>query len=216
MFSMNKEKFQVLMFTLIPILIAVHFYLVMCIFPNFLNIQRAILELSVMVVYVFVILFLIICYYKEQINKDFLTGIYNSKKLNDDLDKRIRKNKQFYCVVIDLDGFKKTNDTFGHEVGNEVLKDFAFRINAIKEIAAYRNGGDEFVILINNDNKTDIKKILKDIENVETIINVGHIQEKTHFSMGISHYKKDATTKEMLLKKADTEMYLAKKNKKQL
>lgn len=211
--KINKENLKVALCMFIPTIIITHLYLAIYILKEFNNIERAILELVIMAIYFSVILFFIICYYNEQINKDFLTEIYNGKKLNTDLDRNIRKNQRFYCIVIDLDGFKSTNDNYGHEAGDKVLIDFAKRMSRIIGVIAYRNGGDEFVLLIKDDGKRNIETTLKEIKKAEAIINIGNRKHKTKFSMGLAHFPEDATTKENLLNLADLGMYESKNEK---
>lgn len=231
MFKTNKRNLKVLLLTLIPMLITICYFLDIYVLHKIEFKIAIVVRLVLLVIFIiFLIIILFICFYynkqinnynkqiedyEEQINKDYLTGLNNTRKLNVDLDERIKNKNHFYCMVIDLDDFKYINDTHGHEVGDEILKDFAFRINQIQGAISYRNGGDEFIIIVDDKgDKKEIARILEEIETVETIINIGHIQQKTTFSMGISHFNKTATTKEQLLKKADTEMYLVKRDKK--
>ncbi|MCD5002961.1 GGDEF domain-containing protein [Enterococcus saccharolyticus] len=91
----------------------------------------------------------------EQGQIDALTNTYNFHKLRNDLNE-FQQNKQFYSLaMIDLDHFKKLNDTFGHTEGNEVLKDFARCLDDVfsqrftrDRYRIYRFGGEEFCVLL--------------------------------------------------------------------
>ena len=104
----------------------------------------------------------------EKAIRDSLTGLYNRNYLIDRLKtllaKAKRKEAKIILVFLDLNNFKKVNDTYGHERGDEVLKGVANLLkNAFREydlIARY--GGDEFVVVIEgNEQKIDIKNIIK-------------------------------------------------------
>ena len=149
---------------------------------------------------------------------DILTGLYNRFSLGERLDQSIliakREQKQIALVFIDLDKFKNVNDTYGHNIGDKLLKEVAQRIKGVireNDIAA-RNGGDEFVVVINDFGRTEFigyiaEKILNEISLPYHIDN--HTLEVTP-SIGISVYPNDGDDGETLLKNADVAMYHAK------
>ncbi len=149
---------------------------------------------------------------------DILTGLYNRFSLGERLGQSIlnakRDQKQLALIFIDLDKFKNVNDTLGHSVGDSLLIEVAQRILwTIREndIAA-RNGGDEFVVVLNGIDKTEVigyiaEKILDVITQPYEIEN--HILEITP-SMGVSVYPYDGIDGDTLLKNADIAMYHAK------
>ena len=153
-----------------------------------------------------------------QANHDVLTGLPNRalflKELQKDIDLAKKTNKKLALFFIDLDQFKQINDSLGHDIGDEVLKIAAKRLQSkIRENDLLaRLGGDEFVTIINNyHKKSDLSHIASNILQVtkEPI----HIDEHTLYissSIGISLYPQDASNAKELLKYADTAMYKAK------
>ncbi len=149
---------------------------------------------------------------------DNLTELPNRLLLSDRLDQTLkyatRHNKKIAILFIDLDNFKKINDSLGHSVGDIILQESAQRLNrCIRETdTVARLGGDEFTVIINdikdNDIVTDIAtKIILALQ--EKFLIQGHDLYVTT-SIGISIYPDDATTPEELLKNADAAMYKAK------
>lgn len=154
----------------------------------------------------------------HQANHDTLTNLPNRMLFKDRLTQIIksstRHKEQFALLFIDLDQFKKINDSLGHHIGDEVLIESASRLGSIirDEDTLARLGGDEFTI------------ILKDISSVQGASTVAQkivkimkepIKIKGHTlfissSIGISMFPADATSEDNLIKFADTAMYRAK------
>lgn len=90
---------------------------------------------------------------KEQLNRDELTGCYNRHCFLEQLKYQLAQNEQqqnpFCLVMIDIDNFKKINDTFGHSMGDQVLRLFVHNIQTSLEPGCdlYRIGGEEFIVL---------------------------------------------------------------------
>lgn len=104
---------------------------------------------------------------------DALTGVYNFRKLGIDLQEYETKQHAYALAMIDLDYFKKLNDTFGHNVGNDILKEFSSLLTATltntigqKNFNIYRFGGEEFCVLLFNCSKEDAQKHLTFFKNV--------------------------------------------------
>ena len=104
---------------------------------------------------------------KENLTKtslsDFLTGVSNRTCLYADLTELILHNSICSLFIFDVDGFKQINDTYGHNVGDEVLKEVGRRLNSIsnKDFTPYRFGGDEFVCILHNNFKHQIDSYAK-------------------------------------------------------
>ena len=144
-------------------------------------------------------------YYNKAISlsfKDELTGLYNRRKFNEDIQKR----NFAYCAMIDIDNFSVCNNTFGHQAGDAILKELAasFLKKSSDEFKIYRYGGEEFFItsrLSFDKTKSNIIKAKKDFYN------------KTHqtISVGITNAM-DFWSVAEIIKKADDNMYFVKEN----
>lgn len=152
-------------------------------------------------------------------NFDLLTDLPNRNLFRDRLEQEV-KHAQRACtslalLFIDLDRFKETNDMFGHDVGDMLLRETATRIRSCvrKKDTFARLGGDEFTVIL-----TDIASA-KDVESIarkilKVLADPFHIlQEIIHISgsIGITFYPDDALTPEMLVRHADQAMYASKK-----
>lgn len=150
---------------------------------------------------------------------DHLTGLPNRVMFTELLEQATRlaarySNRAFAVFFIDLDRFKLINDTYGHHVGDALLREVAKRLRIplrASDVVA-RLGGDEFVILLQE--LTDRGKIGKVAHNVlnafaEPII-IQNTECRVTVSIGISIYGVDALDEETLMKHADAAMYVAK------
>ena len=151
---------------------------------------------------------------------DALTNIYNRRYFFE-IAKNIiliasREQKCTALLMLDVDYFKRINDTFGHQAGDLVLIEL---VKSIKDTMRSsdlfaRVGGEEFAILLNNTSLTKAKviaeKIRAMIENKEFIYNDMSI--KTTISVGISEVNEDNFLLENVYKIADTQLYKAKEN----
>lgn len=153
---------------------------------------------------------------EELATTDPLTLLYNRRKFNELVDYEIEKEKRYALglsvIYCDIDHFKNINDTYGHDVGDEVLIAFAKLLKeSLRESdTVARWGGEEFVILIPSktaDIAVEIaEKMRKNIED-NVFLNVGTVTA----SFGVSHYINN-DTKEAMLKRADKALYKAKEN----
>lgn len=150
---------------------------------------------------------------------DFLTGLPNRALLTDRLSQSMlfarRHQKKLALMFLDLDHFKYINDSLGHGVGDELLQSIAKRLQTVVRHSdtVSRHGGDEFVILLAEVEKTQdvdfiCEKLIKSMEEPHLID--GH-QLHITFSIGISIYPDDGTDVEALFRNADTAMFHAKK-----
>lgn len=128
--------------------------------------------------------------------------------------KNAQKTQQFAVLFIDLDGFKKINDTFGHYIGDLFLEVIARRLEASvkKNDLVIRLGGDEFCIILNKmgNQKALLPVIQRLQDNLFTPLNVENITIYPKASIGVSIYPEDGQDILTLIKKADTAMYKAK------
>ena len=148
---------------------------------------------------------------------DTLTGLPNRNMLDDKLNKMLavaRRNNSFFTIVMmDLDAFKNVNDTYGHAVGDALLKEVASRLKAClrPNDTVCRLGGDEFILLLDdmqNDSSLDIcERISAEISKPITIQGTQIIIGS---SMGIVKYSDHRDSPEELIHKADQAMYEVK------
>jgi len=149
---------------------------------------------------------------------DSLTGLPNRlmfmQLLNHAILSAKRNKKSLAVLFVDLDRFKTINDTKGHDAGDQLLKTISARYKQALRAAdvVSRQGGDEFVILIEDVRKpNDLKKIANLIlsSTYEPVILLGD-ECRVTASVGISLYPKDGEDAQILMKNADIAMYCAK------
>ena len=149
---------------------------------------------------------------------DSLTGLPNRLLLEDRLNCAIyraeRNRKLFACLLIDLDKFKPVNDTFGHHVGDELLKAVAHRMQDCirKEDTVARLGGDEFVVVLNEIEREEYAGAISEkiLDNIKQIFHIEGHELTISCSIGIGIYPHDEKTPDTLLIHADKAMYQAK------
>lgn len=156
----------------------------------------------------------------EQINlihansHDKLTGIRNRAKLEEDIKRYTDKGMLRAVFMIDIDNFKSINDSYGHRVGDDALRQVAVRLHALKEaeMIAYRYAGDEFIVLLRSWNMEDIHVCAdKCMDIFSKPFELGNLRLQIGGSMGIAFYERDMDAK-TLIGCADEAMYQAKKN----
>jgi len=153
-----------------------------------------------------------------QANHDALTKLPNRLLFNDRLNQAIEKSKRnkkkLALLFIDLDHFKEINDSLGHSIGDEVLKDVTKKLsNTIRdEDTIARLGGDEFTIIIEDLVQGQDASLLaqKIIEVLTLPIKVKGSELYISCSIGISLHPDDGKSSQDLLKYADAAMYRAK------
>ncbi|OUR71842.1 hypothetical protein A9Q78_08480 [Methylophaga sp. 41_12_T18] len=147
---------------------------------------------------------------------DKLTGLYNRHKLDDVLNIELKRSKRFghslSVIMIDLDHFKSVNDTYGHQIGDQVLIEVAqlLKTHSRETDIVGRWGGEEFLIICTNTN-TDGVKYLANIlrEQIET--HNFPIKERKTASFGVTSYIQDDNSHAFILR-ADEALYKAKDN----
>ena len=149
---------------------------------------------------------------------DTLTGLPNRflslDRLSQMLTEAERTNEKTAVLFLDLDDFKKVNDSLGHEVGDKLLVESAIRLSKIvrKEDTIGRLGGDEFILLLRG--LTDNENVLSIVENLlESFRNPFNIDDRElilTLSIGIAMFPENGKDTSELLRNADTAMYKAK------
>ena len=141
---------------------------------------------------------------------DKLTGLYNRAYLDYSLEKVRKGSGTLGGIMIDVDYFKKINDTFGHSVGDEALIDVARVITFAKpdKAIATRFAGDEFILLVENTSDKEMNNILKRLHDEVDLFNeTENRQYKLSLSMGYSIYQPETDTLDDFLKHMDDNMY---------
>lgn len=157
---------------------------------------------------------------KELENKadtDLLTGISNKMASEKQIKDYIAHspNSMAVMIVMDIDNFKKVNDTMGHAFGDEVIKSVGSQLKSMFRLSDVvgRLGGDEFVVLLKNiKDDASIERECKKLEDCFHRFEVGeYVKYSVTASIGAAVFPRDAQTFETLYKAADSALYTAKK-----
>lgn len=149
---------------------------------------------------------------------DALTGLYNRRHFNAELEREFMRSKRYggnLCIaIIDIDFFKKINDTYGHLCGDYVLKEVAYLIlgNFRKTDMVFRYGGEEFVVLMTETSLENslipLERLRKTIENNNFIFK----GEKIKVTISIGAETNHTESTEEFLNNADKALYQAKQS----
>jgi diguanylate cyclase (GGDEF)-like protein/PAS domain S-box-containing protein len=146
---------------------------------------------------------------------DTLTGLPNRNSFKQHLNEVLtsQRGKTLAVIFLDLDRFKIINDTKGHTVGDLILQKVAHRLELVIRYDGFvsRQGGDEFIILMENTSKEKVKEMCDQI--LHQFAKPFEVNSQEFFvttSIGISLYPDDGIDEESLIKYADTAMYQAK------
>ncbi|MFT7004181.1 MAG: two-component system cell cycle response regulator [Sulfurimonas sp.] len=156
---------------------------------------------------------------KDTSLRDAMTGLYNRRFLEEVIDKimhQASRSKETYSVMmIDVDFFKKVNDTYGHDTGDKVIVEIGklLRDNIRESDLAIRYGGEEFVVMLHNASEEGTQEIAQKIHDIfgslSFDVGSGETLKKT-LSIGISKFPEDGNTIWKCIKFADTALYVAK------
>ena len=157
----------------------------------------------------------------ELVITDDLTGLYNGRHLHTLLDEEIERVNRFggklSLIFIDLDFFKKVNDTRGHMVGSRTLAEIGrlIKANIRKVCKAARYGGDEFVVILPNTGKEGALTLanrLREVFREHEFRDEALTPFKLTASFGLATYPDDAQSKDELVRLADQAMYRVKES----
>lgn len=154
----------------------------------------------------------------RQANYDHLTGLPNRQLFQDRLDRAIARSNRsglpMALVFLDLDFFKDVNDTLGHGMGDELLKQVAGRLNACVRATdtVARLGGDEFTIIVGELHDCEVAERICEatLRELAQPYYLGEEAASISTSMGVTFYPDDGEDAQELLKNADLAMYAAK------
>lgn len=153
---------------------------------------------------------------KEQAYHDELTNIFNRKAFNERIKEKFdlyqRYNSIFCIAMYDIDNFKNINDTYGHDVGDKVLKEMTdeVKLHIRKTDLLFRVGGEEFIIIFS---KTLIDEAFEVVEKMRVMVSNMNIieNEKITISIGLSQVKEEDDTTS-IYERIDKLMYVSKHN----
>jgi len=156
----------------------------------------------------------------ELSTRDALTNLVNRRSLIQQLEHAVatadRSRTEFALLFLDLDKFKQVNDGYGHEAGDELLRQVAARLTAAVRVAdvVARLGGDEFVVLIEGKAAAaNAARVARKIEQACGLaFDIGGQRIRSATSIGIAIYPQDGANAQALMKNADLAMYHAKQD----
>ena len=189
-------------------------------FREFNNLQKAFIEMGKVIEQQLIML-------EALASNDALTTVYNRRAfekfynamfIKNNMYKSLGLDASFSVIMIDIDNFKKINDTYGHDIGDKVLRSLGMFLNSKKrksDIVA-RYGGEEFVIILSDTDKIDaLKFVINLIENIKQNIKI-EIDKSLVLgitvSIGIAVFPYDSENKHNLIKIADENLYYTKTN----
>ena len=154
----------------------------------------------------------------HQVHHDVLTGLPNLQLLGDRfqrcMDRCDREQRRAGVFTIDIDHFKRVNDTYGHPVGDACLKEVAVRLaSRIRQIDTIaRTGGEEFIAVVGGlSGLQDAEKIAQSLlVAMRTPIRLGDLELAVTVSIGVAIYPEDGRDGETLRRRSDEALYVAK------
>lgn len=151
---------------------------------------------------------------------DYLTGLktrgYFEQQLDLEFKRAERRRQKFALLMIDIDHFKRLNDTFGHHVGDQVLRDVtSILVKDMREVdTVARYGGEEFVIVLPETTEAGAmyvaQRLRRAVEQAKFFAGSPHDVQHLTISIGVAVYDTDAQFKRDLIEFADAAMYAAK------
>ncbi|WP_456428307.1 sensor domain-containing diguanylate cyclase [Nitratifractor sp.] len=153
---------------------------------------------------------------QELSSHDELTELFNRRRMAEELrreyESALRYGTNFSLILFDIDFFKQINDRYGHQVGDEILKEIAglLKSSTRKTDIVARWGGEEFLILCP---QSDVSGALRFAESLRILVQNHVFSRKIHMtiSLGIAHFNRDKDTIEEVINRADINMYKAKR-----
>jgi diguanylate cyclase (GGDEF)-like protein len=152
--------------------------------------------------------------YEHLAHHDFLTNLPNRFKFMNHLDDIMSQYRPGAILLLDIDNFKEVNDTMGHLYGDELLKEFATRLERVSDehFFASRFGGDEFIILLSD--LREMSEVEEYIYRIKTALEDAFLLENKEnhleYSMGVTRFPFDSNDANELLMYADTALYQVK------
>lgn len=171
---------------------------------------------SLIIVYILIHQFILIKKIKVIANKDFLTSLLNRRSMIKETTKQLgianRYNQNVSLLLIDIDFFKKVNDTFGHQTGDTAIKEISKVLckNVRESDLVSRYGGEEFLILLYNTDLESAYLLAERIRQEIAGLKIKRISFPLTISIGCTEYKKEESL-DSFISRADFLLYEAKK-----
>jgi diguanylate cyclase (GGDEF)-like protein len=154
----------------------------------------------------------------DQANRDALTGLYNRRYLDSTLERELarckREGRPLSLMMMDLDHFKQVNDTYGHQAGDEILKEIGALLasHARAGDIACRYGGEEFTLLLPNMPLDAARERAENLraEFAAMAVRFGEFAIRSTLSIGIAVYPEHGKLPDELTQRADLALYRAK------
>ncbi len=152
-----------------------------------------------------------------QATHDTLTGLFNRQKFHDIFSKEVRRDKRYKnslsMIIYDIDHFKQVNDTYGHLIGDDILRDISKLVaSTIREHdTVVRWGGEEFIILLPQTNLEGAINTAKKLQDVIASYENSNLNKPITLSFGVTLLKDD-DTEDSIIKRADEALYEAKRS----
>jgi diguanylate cyclase (GGDEF)-like protein len=156
---------------------------------------------------------------RTQSIRDPLTGLFNRRYMEESLERELRRamrNEQTVALLmLDIDHFKRFNDTFGHQAGDTLLRtlgDFLSQRTRGQDVAC-RFGGEEFALILagaGSDDAVKRSRLLREELQQLSVSHSGQVLGRITFSIGIATYPGNAASTERLIRAADGALYRAK------
>ena len=147
---------------------------------------------------------------------DDLTGLFNARLFREKLDEYTKNYKELFLILLDIDFFKKVNDTYGHPAGDLVLQNMGqvLKKASIKDGIVARVGGEEFAILIPNQPLNQVMSYAEDLATKIRALSMPYDGKtlKITSSFGIAAWDPKTTLVRIFYKMADEALYTSKKN----
>lgn len=153
---------------------------------------------------------------RQQAILDTLTGLFNRRYLDETLPRELHRAQRLGAplsvVMLDIDGFKQFNDSFGHASGDSLLREFGLvmREHLRKSDISCRYGGDEFVLILPDSSADDAEQRVEQIRRVIKELRGEQMLDGITMSAGIAHMPEHGITEPELLLAADEALYAAK------
>ncbi len=157
---------------------------------------------------------------QQQSIRDPLTGLFNRRYLEESLEREIsraeRSHKHVGIIMMDVDHFKSFNDKFGHEAGDDVLRELGgfLKKQIRKADIACRYGGEEIMLILPESSLEVCQDRAERIRQTVKLLDLQHQRQKLgciNLSLGVAMYPEHGLTGAAVIKAADTALYIAKK-----